>query len=77
MSRVSDRSSFNNLRKARERYRNFTKPFEGMVHDVQHRIVCFFLASLSHLLTRAPGRFKEMSPRVSLETCFENVIVTI
>ena len=38
-------------REAREARHYFTKLFEGMVQDVQHRIVRFYLASSPQLLT--------------------------
>ena len=62
-------------REAREAYHYYTEIFEGMVQDVQHRIVRSHLASSSLLLTHQPFRTKAMNARVSLETCFENATV--
>ena len=63
-------------KEAREAYHYYAKIFEGMVHDVQHRIVRFYLASCSCLLIHEHRRTKGMIAQVSLETCFENATVT-
>ena len=64
-------------REAREAYHYFNELFERMARDVQHRIVRYYFASsFRFLLTHAPCRTKGMNARVSLETCFENAIVT-
>ena len=63
-------------REAREAYHYFTELFDSMVRDVQHRIVCSYFASSSPLLIHERFRTKGMNARVSLETCFENAIVT-
>ena len=55
-------------REAKEARRYFTDHFEGMVHDVQHRIVCSCFASYCWLLNHTPCRTKGMNTRVSLET---------
>ena len=61
-------------REAREAYHYFTQFFEGMVHDVQHKIVRPYLASSSRELIHALCRIKGMNARASSETCFANAI---
>ena len=63
-------------RGAREGYHFFSVLFEGMVRDVQHRIVLSYFVSSSRLLIHGPGRTKGMIARVSFEPCFEDAIVT-
>jgi hypothetical protein len=48
-------------RQAKEGYHYYTEIFEGMVHDVQHRIVRSYFASSSRLLIHTPCRTKGMS----------------
>ena len=63
-------------REAKEANRYFTQLFEGMVHDVQKRIVRSCSVSSSSLLIHPSCRTKGTKDRVSLGTCFENAIVT-
>ena len=63
-------------REAREGYHHFTELFEGMVHDVQHRIVRAYLTWSGCLVIYACHRTKGMNDRVLQETCFEDAIAT-
>jgi len=56
-------------------YHYYTKLFEGMLCDVQDRIVCSCFAWPARPLIHSLSRTKGMTILVSLERCFENGVV--